>query len=56
MGADDVHGALFSTMMLHRWYKVTVNESETITVAKPACCGPKGLSFGPRAGPHVERS
>ena len=43
-------------MTLGEWYKATVNESETITVAKLACCGPKALGFGPPAGPHVERS
>jgi hypothetical protein len=43
-------------MTLYGWYKATVNESETITVAKPACWRPKALGFGPPAGPHVERS
>jgi hypothetical protein len=43
-------------MTLDGWYKRTVNEPETITVAKPACCRPKALGFGSPAGPPVERS
>ena len=38
MGANDVHGAR-STVSLPGSYRATVNESETITAAKPFCPG-----------------
>ena len=37
-------------------YKPTVNESETIAVANPVCCGPLAAGFGVPAAPHLARS
>jgi len=52
----------FSTMLLRRCYKATVNESETITEAQRFCSvrsrGETGESeaFGFPAAPPIERS
>jgi hypothetical protein len=39
-----------------RCYKATVNESETITAAKPPCCELQAFGFTFPAAPHLERS
>ena len=59
MGADDVHGANLHNESLPGCYKATVNESETITDAKPFCSvrsrsriADSGLGFRFPAGPH----
>jgi hypothetical protein len=47
---------LISTMVICGCYNPTVNESETITVAKPVRCGPLAAGFGIPAAPHLARS